>query len=165
MYPALTASNFPNIINALDKLHYTSKVQSKFKASSLTDPRMTIVMLMGVGATERHRVDAQREAALIGLNDPKMLIQYMKLVGLKSWPEAEDVIVTDVNSTVEYIEMNKEPFPKGEPVLAQSARASYWYATTVLKKRFPAGEPAMEKVRGYWEEYVSEMQDMGVWNG
>ena len=60
----------------------------------------------------------------------------------------ESIIAVDACFSLVYALITQEPFPKGEEAMATNAWTSSSYASSVLKRRFPAGEKAIIKSKG-----------------
>ena len=158
---AISPREFPKVVNDLERLHFSSNVQSVFKKESNTNPALIVKMMEAVPRNQRVRNGTQEETLIRG-GDPLALLKYMDLLGIGEWPAAEDTLATSVKSAIGYVEqIGNKPFPKGEPQIATQANLAFWYATEVLKTRFPAGEPAIKTRPKIWAAYVEELEEMG----
>jgi len=148
---------FPQILNELERLHFKSRVQSAFNKESNQDPRIGVSLLELLSMEDRRRFPKEKESQLIATKDPSLLLKYRELTSFKEkWPEAEPVLASTLNSAIIYAE-ETGPFPAGEPVMAKSPKVAFWYATDVLKNRFPLAEPVLKENPGYWEAYQEEL--------
>ena len=74
--------------------------------------------------------------------------QYRKTV------ESELVKSNDIAYIITYIQfISQEPFPEAEPIIAQYGFAAFYYATEIIKSRFPAGERMINRTSYYKDRY------------
>lgn len=74
--------------------------------------------------------------------------QYRKTV------ESELVKSNDIAYIINYIQfITQEPFPEAEPIIAQYGFAAFYYATEIIKSRFPAGERMINRTSYYKDKY------------
>ena len=74
--------------------------------------------------------------------------QYKKIV------ESKLVKLNDIAYIISYIQdISQEPFPEAEPLIAQYGFAAFYYATEILKSRFPAGERMINRTSYYKDRY------------
>lgn len=77
-------------------------------------------------------------------------------------PELEELFLKDPHFAEGYAHyVVQGPWPRGEPIIAQSARYSLLYAEDTLKGRFPAGEAVMRKDPKVWRQYQNFLRDHG----
>jgi hypothetical protein len=158
---AISLRDFPKVVNDLERLHFSSNVQSVFKKESNTNPALIVKIMEAVPRNQRVRNGTQEETLIRG-GDPLALLKYMELMDIGEWPAAEDALASSVKSAIGYVEqIGNKPFPKGEPQIATQANLAFWYATEVLKTRFPAGEPAIKTRPRIWQAYVEELEETG----
>ena len=74
--------------------------------------------------------------------------QYRKTV------ESELVKSNDISYIINYIQfISQEPFPEAEPIIAQYGFSAFYYATEIIKSRFPAGERMINRTSYYKDRY------------
>lgn len=70
-------------------------------------------------------------------------------------PHLEDIIAQDGRSSYSYAyhSLDQQRFEKGEPEIAKDTWAASMYAQKILKKPWPAGEPAIKLSSATWRSY------------
>ena len=81
---AISPREFPKVVNDLERLHFSSNVQSVFKKESNTNPALIVKMMEAVPRNQRVRNGTQEETLIRG-GDPLALLKYMDLVGIGEW--------------------------------------------------------------------------------
>jgi len=93
--------------------------------------------------------DSDPSIRIINFIKPYFLsAQYRKTV------ESELVKSNDIAYIISYIQfISQEPFPEAEPIIAQYGFAAFYYATEIIKSRFPAGERMINRTSSYKDRY------------
>jgi hypothetical protein len=85
----------------------------------------------------------QEKIESILIKNPKLAVEYAWQVKKSRWPEAEDVLLRSADPFILYnyaLLILKDRWVEAEPIISNNQEASYHYARSVLKGRFPAAE-------------------------
>ena len=86
---------------------------------------------------------------------------YILSTKYKKAVESELVKSDDITLIMKYIEdISEEPFPEAEPIIAQYGSAAFYYATEILKARFPAGEREINRTSYYSNGYADMIKSL-----
>lgn len=98
------------------------------------------------------------------LNDPRATMEYSDSFTLETdeetgevyntWEAAEAVIAKDPRVAAEYAFSLGRRWKQVEPSIAAHASAAYFYATRILRRRWPEGEAAIKTDADLWSRYA-----------
>jgi hypothetical protein len=145
----MDATQFPDIVDALDRLHFKSKAQSLYYKFI----NVNVHGIMYHVRRSHHRADKEQENVIIKDADLSTLVNYTKQYVPGAWPEAEYRFKDDPFIALWYSDHSGGKFKPGETAIATNAQASFLYATEYLKHRFLAGEEAIRKNLTLWHSY------------
>lgn len=159
----------------------------KWEQQKLDDAAMAVVNRMERGINQATGDDVEK----IIVKSPKACVAYAKLVDrpipdlepalltdldeamnyflyirkrLGRWPELEELLLKsndclDIITYANYTKMSS--WSEAEPILANNNWGAYSYATVILKRPWPPGEPIILKVGTYALSYALKVK--GVW--
>lgn len=148
---ALNSSDVSTILGTLDQLRFKSRAQDEFNKMISNDPDA----IMRYCREKSSRGSKEQEAVILKAGGD-YVIRYMKERSINEWPEAEPLFKTDPKIAIWYAMRQGKPYPEGEDAISQDAKASFIYATEVLKGRFEKGEKAIQTKPGFWAAYQSQ---------
>jgi len=89
--------------------------------------------------------DPRLEKLLLAKKETKLILEYTASLIHGRWPEAEPILLTDIDSAVEYAKyyLKGKGWPALEPKIVDKPYHAYEYAFNILGRRWPEGEPAI----------------------